>query len=147
MAWSTPPTFADANILSASQLNTLSDNQDYLKGLLDGATSEFAVVTATGDTTEDFGFRYLGGDIHYKFAVTNGTMSTLRIRAYDVNDTLIETIFNDVDNETATQADWDDTMTPASLVEGTWYRFEVYLDFAPSQNGTMYCLHVGNVPT
>lgn len=33
MAWSTPPTFSDTSVLSAAQLNTLSDDLEYLYGL------------------------------------------------------------------------------------------------------------------
>lgn len=49
MPYTTPPTFVDGAPLSASQLNTLSDNQAYFAGLAQAANIPFARQTDAFD--------------------------------------------------------------------------------------------------
>lgn len=51
MSFTTPPTFADGDILSASQLNVLAANQNYLSGLAGGVNPAFREV-ALGSASE-----------------------------------------------------------------------------------------------
>jgi hypothetical protein len=45
MAFQTPPVFVDGEILSASQLNVLAANQNYLSGLASSVNPPFAQIT------------------------------------------------------------------------------------------------------
>lgn len=45
MAWTTPPTFAAGTVLTAAQLNILSDDLTYLYGIAQGVTFSGAQVT------------------------------------------------------------------------------------------------------
>jgi hypothetical protein len=51
MPWTSPPTFVTDAVLSASQLNVLSDNQEYLYGYVSGQNPGIAslVLTVDGD--------------------------------------------------------------------------------------------------
>jgi len=79
MAYSTPPTFADGNILTATQLNTLSANQEYLKGVIDAPNVPSIQV---GDNA-DFWFRHTLPYFHWYFYVNNGsTVDKVEIKIY-----------------------------------------------------------------
>ena len=91
MPFSTPPTFADGNILSASQLNTLTNNDLYFRSLLGNNTN-------TGFMTEDINtdrdsakwvFRRTRQYIHYNIAMLSGDSDRLIIYvngAQELND-------------------------------------------------------------
>ena len=52
MAWTTPPTFTDGNVLSATQLNTLSSNCEYLYGVATGPNIPFSSLTVEGTSLD-----------------------------------------------------------------------------------------------
>lgn len=52
MSFVTPPTFADGNVLSASQLNTLAANQNYLAGLASSVNPGFTEFNLGGSGDE-----------------------------------------------------------------------------------------------
>lgn len=54
MAWSTPPTFADGEILSATKLNQLSDGVTYLNGLQSAPAAMNLCQTVTSTTDFEF---------------------------------------------------------------------------------------------
>jgi hypothetical protein len=51
VAWTSPPTFSSGNVLSAAQLNVLSDNQEFLFGYVSGQNPGIAslVLLTDGD--------------------------------------------------------------------------------------------------
>ena len=49
MAWTTPPTFVNGAVLSASQLNILSDDLEYLAGFVTGANPAITAVQLAAD--------------------------------------------------------------------------------------------------
>ena len=51
MAYTTPPTFVASDVLEADQLNILSDDISYLKGITDGVTYSAVQVTRAANTS------------------------------------------------------------------------------------------------
>ena len=133
MAFSTPPTFTDGNVLSASQLNTLASNQNHFAGLL-GSTSN------TGFMTEDVGtdrvsatwvFKRSRQYLHYRVDMIEGTSDRLKIFVNGNEE------FNDGVNRTFPYSytgyfDLTAITTPVSV--GTVY--EVYCDCDVDSSGT-----------
>lgn len=82
MSYTTPPTFADTNILTAAQLNTLSDNIEFLYSLISGVNIPFTsdVVTLSGDS-RSWIFRRQARYLHYKIRSTQNDTDRMRIFA------------------------------------------------------------------
>ncbi len=49
MSWVTPPTFTTGAVLTATQLNTLSDDLEYLHGFVSGANPAITAVQLAAD--------------------------------------------------------------------------------------------------
>lgn len=80
MAYTTPPTFADTNVLTATQLNTLSGNQEFLYSLVNGINIPFTSETMTGSgDSRHWEFRRRVRYLHYKIRVTTNDTDRLRI--------------------------------------------------------------------
>ena len=58
MAWTSPPTFSSGAVLSATQLNTLSDDLSFLHGYVTGDNNAFVSVELTTDTSAYFLLRH-----------------------------------------------------------------------------------------
>ena len=54
MAWVTPPTFADGEVLSAAKLNQLSDGVNWLNGLQAAPAAIGLTLAATSTTSYEF---------------------------------------------------------------------------------------------
>lgn len=54
MAFQTPPTFVDGDVLSASQLNILAENQNYLAGLATGVNPGFPQCNIGRESSQIF---------------------------------------------------------------------------------------------
>lgn len=82
MAWTTPPTFADNAILSATQLNILSDDLAYLYGLLQAPSPAITTLYANQNlavTNNSWIIRYRHRYIHYRATVGLGTNDALAL--------------------------------------------------------------------
>lgn len=70
MAWVSPPTFADAAVLSATQLNTLSDDLTYLYGISQSINAPVLSMYSAGlsltSSNNLWYFRYQLPYLHYK---------------------------------------------------------------------------------
>lgn len=142
MTWSALPTFADGSILSAASLNTIGQNIEHLKGVLDAPNTPFPSITATSDTTKDFWFRHKLPVMYFKFLLTSGSTSDdVWIRVYDESSTLAVEVFRDDNNRTSTPAGWESSASVSSLTVGTWYRMEVHIAFSAGSN-PIYCVYV-----
>lgn len=76
MAWSAPPTFADAAILTAAQLNILSDDVEYLYGLVSGVNTPFNSITTTSNlrsNNNQWLLRHAYQYLHFKARTVAGT--------------------------------------------------------------------------
>lgn len=82
MAWSTPATFVDANVLSATQLNVLGDDLAFLYGLLKAPQPAMAVHYANRDLTSAnnaWKIRYRHRYIHYRALVVANTCNAISL--------------------------------------------------------------------
>ena len=82
MAWTTPPTFVDGAILSASQLNILSADLEYLYALLQAPQPASSTLLANRDlnsTNNSWRIRYKNRYLHYRATVVNGTVNAFGI--------------------------------------------------------------------
>lgn len=80
MPYTTPPTFADGNVLSATELNTLSEDVEFLYSITHGMNIPFTseTRTSTGDTRH-WQFRRRVRYLHYKIRSTQNDTSRVRI--------------------------------------------------------------------
>lgn len=130
MAYTTPPTFADNAILTAAQLNILSDNIEFLYSLISGVNIPFSSQTLTGSgNTRKWVFRHAARYLHYKFRLTSGTSDELDIRL-GAADTVE---FTDASNRSAPYT-WtgylDLTATTEDPAAGSTYSVFIEFDFA-----------------
>jgi len=73
MAYSAPPTFVNGNVLTAAQLNILSDDVEYLYGLVSGVNIPFNSITTTinlRSNNNQWLLRHAYQYLHYKARVT-----------------------------------------------------------------------------
>jgi hypothetical protein len=71
MAWTTPPTFSSGAVLSAAQLNVLSDDLEYLNGFVSGANPAMTSTTITDNGDILHIIRHLHRYLHTKFRATD----------------------------------------------------------------------------
>lgn len=135
MAWVTPPTFVDGNVLTATQLNQLSDAVRYLNGL--GASPNVIsaeVGNIQGVTSYWFAGRHTN---RYLKCLYIGNANSDYLKIY-YGATLL---YNDGDPYSAGNAQWAtldlQTLIPA-LAVGDWYRLEVQMH--NNTNGTLSVL-------
>lgn len=76
MAYTTPPTFTTGSILSAAQLNILSDNIEYLNGFVVGTSPAMVSVNIPVDGDVLFLIRHTQRYLHFKYRAND------RIRVY-----------------------------------------------------------------
>lgn len=130
MAYTTNPTFADGNILTAAQLNILSDNIEFLYSLISGINVPFSSQTLTGSgNTRKWISRRQARYLHYQFRLTTGTSDELDIRL-GAADTIE---YTDATNRSAPYT-WtgylDLTATTENPAVGDFYHVFVEFDFA-----------------
>ena len=88
MAYVVPPTFADTNALSASQLNVLSSDIEYLNGITGGPQIAAPQMYETGGATWLLFFRYLHRYIHFGWVTDTPTgTGEMRLEIYNPADT------------------------------------------------------------
>lgn len=64
MAWTNPPTFSTDDVLTATNLNILSDDLSYLHGLVSGANPAMTSAVLTVDGDAFFIIRHTGRYLH-----------------------------------------------------------------------------------
>ena len=131
MAWTTPPTFTTGNVLTATQLNILSDNLSYLYGVLQSPMHPFHVISISAtDAANSFYFRYRKRYLHYKSHVFTG--STVHGCSLWVNGTKVFEDTNDRGSEYV-YSGYVDLTSGLSLTENNLY--EVHWDLGASSGG------------
>lgn len=91
MAWTTPPTFTDGNVLSASQLNILSEDLSFLYGIMKAPQVAFNSLYANKDLTSlnnSFRIRYYHRYIHYRISVVLNVCNNVHLYVNGTNYTL-----------------------------------------------------------
>lgn len=132
MAFSTPPTFTDGNVLSASQLNTLAANQNYFVSLL-GTTSNTGFMTediSTDRVSATWVFKRARRYLHYRVDMIEGLSDRLKIFVNGNEE------FNDGINRTGYtwSGYFDLTAITTPVTVGAFY--EVYCDCDVDSSGT-----------
>lgn len=82
MSFQTNPTFVDAAVLSASDLNILSDNTEFLHGLVSGVNTPFAKVEYTSDwddTDTKWEMVHSAQYLHFKARLTMTDVTSFQI--------------------------------------------------------------------
>jgi len=128
MSYTSPPIFADGNLLSAAQMNTLSDDVEFLHGVVMGPNIPFcSVVSNTGGsldaTNAVWMIRHKHRYLHYYISQLASQSDSLEIR-YDGT-----AVYSDGGDRTAPWA-WsgyvDLDSTPGGLTVGNWYEITVH---------------------
>lgn len=133
MAYTTPPTFADGAVLSAAQLNILSNNIEFLYSIISGVSIPFTGEQITTGNTRGYTFRRQGRYLHYKARLTAGDSDETSIKI----DTYTEggDSTNRASPYTWTQVIDLTTITSAPAVGAT---YEVIVYFTPNPTGTFH---------
>ena len=89
MAWTTPPTFADGDYLTAANLNILSDDVEYLYARARQVNAGFVVRTVndsdnSNDTVSGWSVLHLSNTFRYRLSFT-GNADYIYIRYNAVN--------------------------------------------------------------
>lgn len=123
MAWTSPPTFADGNYLSAAQLNTLSNDVAHVWAAVQQPAPPFIRVAFSGASTWTGGIRHKHRYLYYNIYLESGTHETLSI-AYNGT-----TLYTDGVDRTAPYS-WAGTLDLNSLglTVNDWYTVSVSFD-------------------
>lgn len=101
MAWTTPPTFSDGAVLSAAQLNILSEDISYLwerAQQVNVARPRVTVSSTDGDDIDsDYFLSHKFETFEWDLVISGGDIDQVMIRLY-VNDVLEGTPLNDGTN-------------------------------------------------
>ena len=114
MAWTTPPTFVDAAVASAANLNILSDDLEHLQGVAAGPNAPFQSVVFTNSGTATYHLRYRYRYLHYSYTVSVDPGDDVNIK---VNGT--SKVHDGAPGE-ATVTSYVD-LTSMGLTPGSWY--------------------------
>lgn len=133
MAYTTIPARADGDVLSASYLNILGDNIEFLYSIVSGINIPFTGEQITTGNTRGYTFTRQGRYMHYKFRLTAGDSDEVVLRI-DGN-----TEYNDATNRASpyTWTGYEDlTLTTSNPAVGDEY--EVIIQFTPNPTGTLH---------
>jgi hypothetical protein len=127
MAYTTPPTFSDGSILSASQLNILSDDVEYLYGTVQQTNAAtFAYELGPGDGASEEAARWVirhkTNTFRYSMIVTQGTIDSVDIDFQPVAGGTAVEVFTDGTNRSATYT-YSGTVdiSAKGFTVGNWY--------------------------
>jgi len=140
MAWTTPPTFVDAAVASAANLNILSDDLEHLQGVAAGPNAPFQSVVFTNSGTATYHLRYRYRYLHYSYTVSVDPGDDVNIK---VNGT--SKVHDGAPGE-ATVTSYVD-LTSMGLTPGSWYA--VLFEWAKDANSvcTVHYLVTANTTT
>ena len=140
MAWTTPPTFVDAAVASAANLNILSDDLEHLQGVAAGPNAPFQSYVFSTSGTATYHLRYRYPYLHYSYTVSVDPGDDVKIK---VNGT---TKVSDGLPGEATVTSYVD-LTSMGLTPGSWYA--VLFEWAKDANSvcTVHYLVTANTTT
>lgn len=131
MPYTSPPNFSDGAILTATQLNNLSDNIEFLYGVVQGVNVPFSSLRTEGieltSANNQWTVRHLHRYLHYRMRQITGTSSNVKIYYNG------QTVFEDGGTRNAPYT-WsgyiDLNSSPGGLTIGNVYDIYVTNDFA-----------------
>ena len=140
MAWTTPPTFVDAAVASAANLNILSDDLEHLQGVAAGPNAPFQSYVFSTSGTATYHLRYRYPYLHYSYTVSVDPGDDVNIK---VNGT--SKVHDGAPGE-ATVTSYVD-LTSMGLTPGSWYA--VLFEWAKDANSvcTVHYLVTANTTT
>lgn len=147
MPYTTPPTFTTGNVLSAANLNNLSDNIEFLYGVTrqtNPATQMVEIIAGDGATATaaKWAIRHKTDTLKFHMTMTNGTIDAMRIK---YGSTTVYTDSNDRSNPYVYTGTTD--ISGLGLTVGTWYVVTVEIDGEPaSANNTLRVLDLREIP-
>ena len=121
MPYTNPPTFVDGQIVSAAQLNTLSDDIEFLNGVVAGPNIPFQSVTWDTNSGEHTWYvRHRHRYLHYSFTISSDAADDVKIYFNGVQ------VFHDGAPGQNTFTGYVDLNSFGSWTAGAWYpiRFE-----------------------
>lgn len=142
MAYTTPPTFADGSYLTATNLNILSDDIEYLHGRAHQVNTgclliDFTPGSGVTETKTVHFLRHFSNTFRYRARVTQGTIDALVIKYVNSAGTTT-TVLNDGGTNPSNPYTWTGTVdiSSHSFVVGDYYeiRVEVTGQTGSSQN-------------
>lgn len=145
MAWTTPPTFADNTILSAAQLNILSEDISYLwerAQQVNVAREYESISPGDGDeANEDYVIAHKFDTFEYDVRLGVGTFDGFRIRIYD-GGVLKGAVFDTADDQSAPYTYSGTTDTSSfGLTVGNIYIVRVTADGEPGSANNSAVIH------
>lgn len=135
MAFTTPTTFADGNVLSASDLNKFSSNDEYFYSLVSSNINVgFSSSSLTSDGDSNYWFFYrVHRYLHYK--IENITNDTDRLRIYVDDVVEYDDGTNRIGNYTWTG--YIDLQTDTSVAVGSVFSVKVNIVFLTGPNNLL----------
>ena len=150
------PTVATGDLLSAAWLNQLSDNVEYIYGIVSNVNVPFYVMPNLDGDTLTYYIRHREQYLHFRFRKSSGTISSV-VLEFDGNDVSGPASYMTVDNALGGDAasytgvvDLDDAFdgTPyAALTSLNWYKIEVTVNWSASGDFDVDLLFESNVNT
>jgi hypothetical protein len=131
MAYTTPPTFVAGNYLTASNLNVLSDDIEYLYSLAHQVNTgslliDFTPGSGTTEIQTVYALRHFSNIFRYRAKVTVGTIDSLIIKYVNSAGAPV-TVFNDGGTNPSAPYLWTGTvdLTAFGFVVGDYYEIRV----------------------
>lgn len=131
MPWVSPPAFSDGDYLTASNLNVLSDDIEYLYGLAHQVNTgslliDFTPGSGTTEIQTVHFLRHFNNTFRYRAEVVQGTIDSLIIKYVNSAGTPV-TIFNDGGTNPSAPYLWAGTvdLTAFGFVVGDYYEIRV----------------------
>lgn len=126
MAWTTPPTFTSGNILTAAQLNILSDDQEHLYGLAQSPNLPIVRAGGAAGVTDKYyivrhRLQYLNVRATWDKGSDPGSDFSLTVY-YDGTSVISQSLGGTTETTTTYQADLDSSPSPTV---GNWYEIEI----------------------
>lgn len=135
MAYTTPPTFTTGAVLTAAQMNTLSDDIEYLYGITQGVNIPFSALVTKRDINQSenlWYMRHMHRYLHFKWGV-NDVGEGLTGFSIHVNGVKV----HEVGVSTGEASYEDFTLEPGGLTEPTIGDFySIYIEAAFDQDTT-----------
>ena len=128
MAYTTPPDFVTGAILSAAQLNILSDDVDFLNGIAQAPNIPFQAYEFVGTESRDWYMRYRHPYLLYYYDVLHNPADDIKIYVNDVE------VFHDgAPGEETVEGHID--LAALGLTLRSWYK--VTVSFVPDSGSTL----------
>lgn len=131
MPYTTLPTFADGDVLTAADLNLLADNIEFLFGLVSGVNVPFSSDSIAGSSgvltsSRPYAVRYQARYLLYKIRVVGGETEQFEIIINEVQE-VVDTVDRTAPYTFEGYIDLEGITTPPTLLD--WLSVRVAIDW------------------